>query len=62
MANLVKPRAGMLVRGKRNGALYYIQEVYDSEVRLVPKWAGHGSRTTWKSIARLWCDYVRVDE
>lgn len=61
MGNLAKPKIGMLVRGKRNGSLYYIQEVHPEQVRLVPKWDGHGCRTTWKSIARLWNDYARVD-
>ena len=61
MTNLAKPKVGMLVSGKRNGALYYIQEIHADQVRLVPKWTGNGSRTTWKSIARLWNDYVRID-
>lgn len=59
--NLAKPRVGMPVRGKRNNSLYYIQEVHEHQVRLVPKWDGHGCRTTWKSINRLWVDYVRCD-
>lgn len=62
MTNLAKPEVGMLIRSKRKGSIYRIARTECWEVLLEPYWPGHGSRTTWKSRARLWKDYYRIDE
>jgi hypothetical protein len=60
--NLAKPKIGMLIRNKRNGTMYQIAVVEADRVRICPYWAGRNSRTTWKTITRLWCDYYRADD
>lgn len=40
--NLAKPRVGMVIRGKRNGAMYRIAIVEGREVYIQPYWGGAG--------------------
>lgn len=53
----IEPAVGMEVIGKRNASIYRIEKVFEHEVRLIPKWAGRGSRATWKTRTHLWNDY-----
>lgn len=62
MTNFAKPKVGMIIRNKRNGTLYQIAVVEADRVRIRPYWTGRNSRTTWKTITRLWCDYYRVND
>lgn len=59
--NLAKPKVGMIVRKKRSGSLYQIHTVEAAQVYIRPYWPSRNSRSTWKSIDRLWCDYYQVD-
>ena len=60
--NLAKPKIGMVVRKKRSGSLYTIDVIEADRVYLRPYWSGQNSRSTWKTLTHLWCDYYRVDE
>lgn len=60
--NLAKPKVGMVIRNKRSGSMYQIDIVEDDRVYLRPYWPGRNCRSTWKSLARLWCDLYRVDD
>lgn len=60
--NLAKPRVGMLIRSKRGATIYRVAVVEAREVYIQPYWTGQGSRSTWKTINRLWTDYCQVDE
>lgn len=53
----IEPAIGMEVIKRRSGSIYRISEVLDDKVRLVPKWSGRNSRSTWKTRTRLWNDY-----
>lgn len=53
----VTPRVGMEVASLSRGSIYTIEQVEDERIRLVPKWSGMGSRSLWKTRARLWYDY-----